>query len=446
MNSEASIWDDADFEPFFISFSGGGASYTSTVTKQSIKEQTRTRTLSSNSGGSLGIEASLNDIGFETSFGDMSTLTETRSQSQNSATSLTYSYTLSDEEETNMFLVAVIPGRGLNGPIFLNLGAITSCPYVAEDEAEFHEWYPALIPGLSNINPTMLDCESGTVQTPTWANTIDPNALVLEQSTGQVWTHMNPAPNFSYDGLGSDAVALQATVAMSAAMAATAGLAASGGNVGGAVLAGVVVGAGLGMFAADLVKTTIWRNAVAAEYGTTFESTGYNTASLVAIEQATNQTEIFLAPGMCADIFDPEKTWMVQPSTVPTQVPELSVSYTNPVSGEVISEAQSIVGEDGELSPALSATAFMDEPIGMTLHLRHNPSNPIGWPPGTMSMQMYCPINWAHWSRWEVLNKRRQNWSSTRVGHHKPHWAALMMSPWCCSTLASMNRSSILVR
>ena len=187
MNSEASIWDDADFEPFFISFSGGGASYTSTVTKQSIKEQTRTRTLSSNSGGSLGIEASLNDIGFETSFGDMSTLTETRSQSQNSATSLTYSYTLSDEEETNMFLVAVIPGRGLNGPIFLNLGAITSCPYVAEDEAEFHEWYPALIPGLSNINPTMLDCESGTVQTPTWANTIDPNALVLEQSTGQVW-------------------------------------------------------------------------------------------------------------------------------------------------------------------------------------------------------------------------------------------------------------------
>ena len=144
------------------------------------------------------------------------------------------------------------------------------------------------------------------------------------------------------------------------------------------MLAGVVVGAGLGMFALDLVKTTIWRNAVAAEYGTTFESTGYNTASLVAIEQATNQTEIFLAPGMCADIFDPEKTWMVQPSTVPTQVPELSVSYTNPVSGEVISEAQSIVGEDGELSPALSATAFMDEPIGMTLHLRHNPSNPIG--------------------------------------------------------------------
>ena len=269
MNSEASIWDDADFEPFFISFSGGGASYTSTVTKQSIKEQTRTRTLSSNSGGSLGIEASLNDIGFETSFGDMSTLTETRSQSQNSATSLTYSYTPFGRGRNQHVPGSRHSRTWIEWAHFPNLGAITSCPYVAEDEAEFHEWYPALIPGLSNINPTMLDCESGTVQTPTWANTIDPNALVLEQSTGQVWTHMNPAPNFSYDGLGSDAVALQATVAMSAAMAATAGLAASGGNVGGAVLAGVVVGAGLGMFALDLVKTTIWRNAVAAEYGTT---------------------------------------------------------------------------------------------------------------------------------------------------------------------------------
>ena len=94
-----------------------------------------------------------------TKFGDVGTQTETRTQTQGQETSISYSYTLSDPDERDFFLVAVIPGRGLNGPIFLNLGAATSCSYQGEDAADYAEWYPALIPSRYHVTPRCCDLQ-----------------------------------------------------------------------------------------------------------------------------------------------------------------------------------------------------------------------------------------------------------------------------------------------
>ena len=83
---------------------------------------------------------------------DLNTVTETRTNSETKESSLSYSYTLSDDDEQDFYLVAVIPGRGLNGPIFLNLGSAASCPFVHEEPSSYPRVVAAaLIPTKYNV-------------------------------------------------------------------------------------------------------------------------------------------------------------------------------------------------------------------------------------------------------------------------------------------------------
>ena len=54
LGADQSIWDDADFEPFFLNFSGGGSSYTNSLTKTNITEITSSKALSGVWNGSEG--------------------------------------------------------------------------------------------------------------------------------------------------------------------------------------------------------------------------------------------------------------------------------------------------------------------------------------------------------------------------------------------------------
>ena len=76
MNGNNSIWEESDFEPYFLNFSGGGAEFTQSIEKTNAKEQSRSIELSSSKGGSLGPVANYNDAtGASIKYGDVGTQT-----------------------------------------------------------------------------------------------------------------------------------------------------------------------------------------------------------------------------------------------------------------------------------------------------------------------------------------------------------------------------------
>ena len=152
--ADASLWNDAHFQPFFITFSGGGAEFTQTITRTNIEEYTKTRELTGTWNDAFSAGLKVNGAGFVTDSQDLNTITETRANSETSESSLSYSYTLSDDDEQDFYLVAVIPGRGMNGPIFLNLGSAASCPFVHEEPSS----YPRVVRQRSYRRSTTLHC------------------------------------------------------------------------------------------------------------------------------------------------------------------------------------------------------------------------------------------------------------------------------------------------
>ena len=203
------------------------------------------------------------------------------------------------------------------------------------------------------------------VSEPVWQRSFDPNGLSLNTETGQVWHGMDQANGWANQGtLGGEALAAP-FIPMTIAMGVTASATAPTANFGGVGLAlASMAGVGI-MYAADLVGTAIWRARIEATLGTSFDEVGYDASSLLSIENATQEKDIFIAPGMCADIFDPNKKFIVQPASVQLEKPELTISYSEP-GGQTISEAETV-----------EATAFMDEAIGMTLHLRNTAPAPF---------------------------------------------------------------------
>ena len=184
--ADASLWNDAHFQPFFITFSGGGAEFTQTITRTNIEEYTKTRELTGTWNDAFSAGLKVNGAGFVTDSQDLNTITETRANSETSESSLSYSYTLSDDDEQDFYLVAVIPGRGMNGPIFLNLGSAASCPFVHEEPSSYHEWYAALIPSDYNITSANVSACS-SIQDYSWSRTVDPADFQVSTDSSQVY-------------------------------------------------------------------------------------------------------------------------------------------------------------------------------------------------------------------------------------------------------------------
>ena len=177
------LWDEADFEPFFITFSGGGSEYTQTVSKTTVQEETRTRTLAMASNRKVGMKIDCDGVGFESAYSVGTTVEETRSQSLSEETNITYSYTLADGDEQDFYLVGVIPGRGMDGPIFLNLGSATTCPWDPGEQTKYSEFYADLF-----AEPLMKDTVGNqlgrlaTQSKPTWAIPINVGSTVVSDA------------------------------------------------------------------------------------------------------------------------------------------------------------------------------------------------------------------------------------------------------------------------
>ena len=360
------IWSSADFEPFFLTFSGGGAEFTQSITKTNIQTTENAVELSFLSQGSLNVEVYCSGQGFNQGGGDLKQITEVRENSETNESSMTFSYTLSDDDFQDFYLVAVIPGAGANGPIFLNLGGASSCKYRDADISQYSEWFPALIPSSNTVSGSLLDCNNATLAEPVWSRTIDTNKVIMDPVSGGTWHAMDPGQ-------------IEANTATLAGGPSDAILAIQGGifavqiaynivkqNYAGAAQVGIAAAAWGAFLAADAGITYGFRQLVSSEYGGAFAGEGFSDANVLAIEDAVEADDVFIADGMCADIFEKDAYFEVQPATVQLQVPNITVSYDAP-GGNSVSDATEV-----------SATAFMDQSIGMTLHLRNNAPNPIG--------------------------------------------------------------------
>ena len=93
--------------------------------------------------------------------------------SQTNEGSLTFSYELVDDDEDDFQYVAVMPGHGADGPIFLNLGsAPSSCPWDAGESGDYEEYYPFLSDELERMVAQSTLCPTKSVVTSTFALTL----------------------------------------------------------------------------------------------------------------------------------------------------------------------------------------------------------------------------------------------------------------------------------
>lgn len=331
LGADNSIWDDADFEPFFLNFSGGGSSYTSSLSKTNISEVSKTTALSGVWNGSSGGGLLIGGAGMVSESGEETVITESRKNTEGTETSVNYTYHLSDDDEQDFYLVCVVPGKGLNGPLFLNLGSATSCPHVVAQPSEYSEWYAALLPTSYNLTGQVAECS--TVTTPVWNRTLNTSTISLSTSSG---TAFHAFDNQTYE---EDVVSIATGPAQTAEVAIALGVAA------GMIMlssngAGVGIGIALGGFAAgtaamgaiDDAVASGWRNEVWADFGTAFSNQGYSQNDLQSIALATEETALFIADGMCSIIAEQDSATranatMVQPNTVPLQKAKLTLTH-----------------------------------------------------------------------------------------------------------------------
>ena len=143
------LWSWSDWQDFSISASGGGAEYSQTLTSTTTKTKARSASASSSSsltGFNNWTYSSFTKSEFETQASIGYTAVYTSEASASKETSLSYSYSISDDDAKDFFLVYVTPGEGMDSPIFLTLGGAASCPRVIEETSVYAEYYRMLSP------------------------------------------------------------------------------------------------------------------------------------------------------------------------------------------------------------------------------------------------------------------------------------------------------------
>ncbi|MDC0600383.1 hypothetical protein OAO65_03645 [Flavobacteriales bacterium] len=331
LGADQSIWDDADFEPFFLNFSGGGSSYTNSLTKTNITEITSSKALSGVWNGSEGGGLLIGGAGMVASTGEETVITETRKNTEGTESSVNYTYVLSDDDEQDFFLVCVVPGKGLNGPMFLNLGAASSCPHVVEQPSEYSEWYAALLPSAYNLTGPIAECSK--VDKPVWNTTLDASTISLSTTSGNSF-HAFDSQTYNNEVV-SIATGTNQTNEVAAAIAITGGII-TGATMGmgfgiGLTLGGMAAGVAISGAIEEAVASG-WRTEVWNEFGSEFTQNGYSASDLQSIALATEETALFIADGMCSIIAEQDSATranatIVQPNTVPLQKAKLTLTH-----------------------------------------------------------------------------------------------------------------------
>ncbi|MDG2426288.1 MAG: hypothetical protein P8M07_06875, partial [Flavobacteriales bacterium] len=372
LSADSSLWNDADFAPFFISFSGGGAQFTQTLSRTNVETTTRSRELSATWTDTFQAGLTVQGAGLVSDVMDQNTRTETRSSSKTEETSVTYSYTLSDVDESDFFLVAVVPGRGMNGPLFLNLGSVASCPTMQNEPSSYFECYAAVIPSDYNLSADLTACGGET--SPVWGRQLNPSSFTIGDETGTAWPIIDGIV-IGNDALettvGADVAILTTTAVVSAAVA-VAGIAqiATGNVPGGAatIATGIALAAvGIG----DAIAMAVWRDLTVSEFEDQFGLTSFDNDALIAPAVGSENPDLWIHPSLCSELSTPmtdakANIFEVQPLSVALQVPDVTVSYTTN-DGTLLSGLT-------EVNPPI--TSLMDQPIGVTMHIKNMAPNP----------------------------------------------------------------------
>ena len=130
-------------------------------------------------------------IGYSFEKGATTSYTEKRTNSTENSATMSIEYTLSDPDEEDFFLVAVVLGSGMDGPIFVTLGGVSSCEHEDAIQSKYWEWFPSLVPGEFYPHSSNFTC--GTNTTPVWNRTVDLDYTALTPSGKGSWNPNNSA-------------------------------------------------------------------------------------------------------------------------------------------------------------------------------------------------------------------------------------------------------------
>ena len=135
------LWGPVNFEPYFLAFSGNtefSQSYSHSNTQSRAKSWVYTRSKEHEFEGGVLVD----ETGIIGRGGVKSEDSETIISEDEMTSSIEFSYTLADDDQEDYYLVAVMPGRGADGPIFLNIGAgATRCPWDPGEQAKYEDYY-----------------------------------------------------------------------------------------------------------------------------------------------------------------------------------------------------------------------------------------------------------------------------------------------------------------
>lgn len=142
----ADLWSQADWSPFALSFSGGGAAFSQTLGVSAVSEVSRAGSVSNSVNFEAVFQFTFFDVGLGTENSIGFEYVRSREQSSEQETSMSYSYEIADDDPDDFYLTYVAPGEGMSSPIFLLLGGASSCPRINAEEAKFAEFYRMLSP------------------------------------------------------------------------------------------------------------------------------------------------------------------------------------------------------------------------------------------------------------------------------------------------------------
>lgn len=402
-NTTVDLWGAADFEPFVIAFSGGGAQFTQSISKTNTKSESHAMESAALLGVGGGASMEVGDfIGYNSSRSSFTNYTETRKNSQSNENTMAISYTLSDPDVEDFYLVAVVPGSGMDGPMFVTLGGVSSCPHQPEMKSKYWEWFPTLIPGDLYPHPSSWTC--GETTTPVFGRGIHRDQIVVDNSGSGNWD----PEGFETGGMkftGADVAFGVMGTATAVAGGLTAAAASGLGCIGCAVSAGITTGVMVGVLAADIVSNVAfrtsrlhalnnWSSATAScpstsgpdvtapdVSGTTYGYTpGTDNWAICQGGQFISDTKKYtydISSAVCTALHPAatdevrEEKLVINPPTVAAERAELTFShdFLNPNQPDLVE----VVGSGTPLS------APQNQSIGVTLHLKHSPlTQPYG--------------------------------------------------------------------
>ncbi len=132
------LFKDSSAEKKNLSF-GGGSENTETSTTSKTRSKTTTYTHNWTVIASLDVGFTYNGVGFNLETANNTTFEDAESETNETTTTATFSYTLADSGADDSFTMDIYPASGNHGPVFRTLGGQSSCPYEGQVLTKYYK-------------------------------------------------------------------------------------------------------------------------------------------------------------------------------------------------------------------------------------------------------------------------------------------------------------------